>query len=239
LGGGGDAVLAVQLQDSTSSPASARQDTQVTVTSANSSVIAKPIALDVPAGADYAWTLVSAAQAGSAVLTASAGGLSSATAALSVIATPVSVTLTSSAPIVAIGTSATVQVQVQVMGSPLPGASITITATSGSMSSPSGVTDAAGQFTDTFIPTQNGVATITALIQDPVLGNQTTGTNILVAPAGGGGVGGTTSKGLGILGIILPIVLVAVVIAIIVVGVRRVIKKRGVAADEFEEKDAG
>ncbi len=239
LGRGGDAVLAVQLQDSTSSPARARQDTPVTVTSANDSVIAKPITLDVPAGADYAWTLVSAAQAGSTVLTASAGGLASATATLSVIATPVSVTLTSSAPVVAIGTPAIVQVQVQVMGSPLQGANVTVTATSGSMSSPGGTTDAAGQFTDTFIPTQNGVATITALVQDPVLGNQTAGTNILVAPPGGGGVGGSTSNGLGILGTILPIVLVVAVIAIVVLGVRKVIKKRGVAADEIEEKDAG
>lgn len=239
LGRAGDAVLAVQLQDSTSSPARAREDTQVTVTSANSSVIARAIALDIPAGADYAWTLVSTVGAGSTVLTASAGGLASATAALSVIAIPVSVTLTSSAPVVAIGTPAIVQVQVQVMGSPLQGANITITATSGSMSSPSGVTNSAGQFTDTFVPTQNGVATITALVQDPVLGNRTTGTNILVTPPGGAGVGVSTSKGLGILGIILPIVLVVVIIAIVVVGVRNVIKKRGAAAEEFEEKDAG
>jgi hypothetical protein len=236
--GRGDAILAVQLQDSNSSPARARQDTQVLVTSSNSSVIGKPIDLDIPAGADYAWALVTTSQAGSSTLTASAGGLSSASATLSELSVPVSVTLTSSAPVVAIGTPAIVQIQVEVMGSPLQGANVTLTSTSGSMSSPGGVTNSAGQFSDTFIPTQNGIGTVTALVQDPVLGNQTTGINILVAPPGAEGVGGSTGKGLGVIGTILPIVLVIVVVAIIVLGARRMIKKRSGGSDEYEEKEA-
>jgi hypothetical protein len=232
LGRGGDAVLAVQLQDSTSSPARARQDTQVVVTSSNSSMIAKPIDLDIPAGADYAWALLTTSQPGSSVLTASAGGLSSGSASLSELSLPVSVTLTSSAPVVAIGTPTTVQLLVEVKGSPLQGANVTFTATSGSMSASSGVTDASGQFTDTFIPTTNGVAIITAVVQDPLLGNQTTGTNILVTPPGAAGTVGH-AKGLGIVGTLLPIIVVVVVVAIIALGARTILKRRG-GADEGE-----
>ena len=62
LGRGGDGILAVQLQDSASSPARARQDTQVVVTSSNSSMIARPIQIEIPAGADYALMVLSTSQ---------------------------------------------------------------------------------------------------------------------------------------------------------------------------------
>lgn len=237
LGQAADAILAVQLQDSNSSPARARQDTQVVVTSSNSSVIAKPLQFDIPAGADYAWALVGTTQPGSSALTASTSGLASSSATLSVLSLPVSVTLTSSAPVIAIGATANVQLLVQVMGSPLGGANVTFTATSGVMSSPRGVTDSAGQFTDTFIPQHNGVATITALVQDPLLGNQTTGTNILVTLPGAAGTGGSTARGLGVVGTILPIVLVVVIVVIIALGARRILKRRRSSTDEGEERD--
>ncbi len=241
LGRGGDAIAAVQLQDSNSDPARARQDAQVVVTSSNGSVMAKPLMLDIPAGADYAWALLNTSEPGSSVLTASTSGLASASASLSDLSLPVSVTLTSSAPVVAIGTPATLQLQVEVMGSPLEGASVTFTATSGTMSAGSGVTDSAGQFTDTFIPEQNGVATITAVVQDPVLGNQTAGTNILVTLPGGAGsagTGGPTPRGLGVVGTLLPIILVVVIVVIIALGARRILKSRRGSPDEGEEKDA-
>jgi hypothetical protein len=237
LGRGGDAIIAVQLQDSSSSPARARQDTQVVVTCSNGSVMAKPIQLDIPVGADYAQALIATAQAGSGVLTASTGGLSSGSTSLSELAVPNSVTLTTSAPVVAVGTPATVQLQVQVMGSPLQGANVSFTATSGSMSAARGVTDSSGQFTDTFIPSANGVATITAVVQDPVLGNQTTGTNILVTLPGAAGSGTHTAKGLGIIGTILPIVIVVVVVVIIALGARSVLRRR-TGGDEGEARES-
>jgi len=236
LGRGGDAVLAVQLQDSNSSPARARQDTQVVVTSSNSSMISKPIQLEIPMGADYAWTLLSTSQPGSSVLTASTGGLSSGSANISELSLPVSITLTSSAPIVAVGTPAFVQLVVEVNGSPLQGANVTFTTTSGSMSAADGVTDSSGQFTDTFIPSTNGVAIITALVQDPALGNQTTGTNILVTLPGAAGTASAPPKGLGIVGSILPIVVVVMVLVIIALGARRMLRKR-TSTDEGEERD--
>jgi len=235
--GKGDAVLAVQLQDSTSSPARARQDTLVVVTSSNSSVISKPITLDIPPGGDYAFALLSTVQPGASVLTASTGGLSSSSASISVLSLPVSVTLTSSAPIIAIGTAATVQLQILVNGAPLQGANVSFSATSGSMSATSGVTDSGGQFTDTFIPLEKGVATISAVVQDPLIGNQTAGTNILITAPGAAGTGGSTAaKGLGVLGTILPIVIVLVVIVVVAFGARRVLKNRG-APEEGEGTD--
>ena len=239
LGQAKDALLAVQLQDSTSSPARARQDTPVVVTSSNSSVISKPIQLDIPAGADYAWALVATSQPGSSVLTASTSGLSSASASLSELSLPISVTLTSSAPAVSIGTPATLLLQVEVLGAPLAGANVTITATSGVMSPPSGVTDSTGQFSSNFVPEQNGVATITAAVSSAILGNQTTGTNILVTLSGGAGAGGSTSHGLGVAGSLVPIVLVVVVVVIIALGARRIVKSRRTSQDVAEQKEPG
>lgn len=235
-GRGGDAILAVQLQDSTSSPARARQDTQVVVTSSNGSMIARPIQIAIARGADYAWMTLSTSQPGSSVLTASTAGLSSGSATLSELSPPVTVTLTSSTPVVAVGTPAFVNLLVELNGSPLQGANVTFSTTSGSMSALDGVTDSSGQFTDTFIPSTNGVATITALVQDPVLGNQTTGTNILVTLPGAAGTTSAPTKGLGTISLLLPIVVVVVVLAVVALGARRILRKRA-STDESEEKD--
>jgi hypothetical protein len=235
LGQRGDAVVAVQLQDSGSAPARASQDTPVVVTSSNGSVMAKPIQLDIPAGADYAWAYVNASQPGETILTASSSGLASGNANLSVSSLPIVLTLTSSPPVVAIGSSATVQLQVDVLGSPVEGANVTLSATPGAMSALNGITDSTGQFTDTFIPAVDGVAIITALVQDPLFGNQTTGTNILVALAGAAGTG--HAKGLGSTVLIMVVALVAVVVVVIGLGARRVLKRRGKDPDEDEEDE--
>jgi hypothetical protein len=234
LGQGGDTVVAVQLQDSASSPARAHQDTPVVVTSSNGSVMAKPIQLDIPAGADYAWAYVKASQPGATVLTASTSGLAPANANLSVFSLPIVLTLTSSAPVVVIGSSATVQLRVEVMGSPVEGANVTLTASPGTMSVRNGVTDPTGQFTDTFVPAQNGVATITAVVRDPLFGNQTAGTNILVSLAGAAGRG-TAAKGLGTLGLVMIVVLVVVVVVVMALGARMVLKRRVKNPDDDEE----
>jgi len=237
LGQRGDAIVAVQLQDSVSSPARAPQDTPVVVTSSNGSVMVRPIQLDIPAGADYAWAYVDPLQPGAVVLTASTSGLASGSADLSVVPLPIVLTLTSSAPVVAIGSSATVQLQVDVLGSPVKGANVTLTASPGTMSASNGVTDSTGQFTDTFIPAVDGVAIITALVQDPVFGNQTAGTNILVALAGAAGTG-HASKGLGTTGLVMVVVLVVVVVVVIGLGARRALKRRSKNPDEDEEEGA-
>jgi hypothetical protein len=232
LGKGDDSIVAVQLQDSGSSPALARQDTRVVVTSSNSSVVANPIDLDIEPGGDYAWAMVKTSAPGSTVLTASTSGLASASAGLSDSSPPVTITLASSAPEVAIGTPSTVQLQVQVLGSPLSGANVTLTASSGTMTSPTGVTDSSGSFADTFVPAQNGVATITALVQNPLVGNLTASTNVFVTAKGASGIGAPASKGLGALGSALVVVLVIVVVVLIALAGRRILKSRRTPGEE-------
>ena len=237
LGKGDDAIVAVQLQDSGSSPAQARQDTQVVVTSSNSSVIATPIHFDILSGSDYAWAMVNTSAPGSTVLTASTSGLASASASLSDSSPPVTITLASSAPEVAIGTPATVQLQIQVLGSPLSGANVTFTASSGTMTAPSGVTDSSGSFTDTFVPAQEGVAIVTALVQDSLVGNLTASTNVFVTAHGASGAGASASKGLGALGSALVVVLVMVVVVLIALAGRRVLKSRRTPGEEDGSED--
>jgi hypothetical protein len=239
VGGGGDAVLAVQLQDSNSSPARARQQTTIVVTGSNGSVTGKPLQFEIPAGGDYAWAMMKTSAPGSSVLTASTSGLASASGSISEISLPLSVTLTSSSPSVTMGATASLQLQVQVGGSPLKGANVTLQTTSGSVSPAQGLTDGAGQFSAIFTPQRNGVAIITALVQHPLLGNQSVGTNVLVSLPGGTGSVGSTSGGLGAAGYLLPVAIVAVVVVIMVLGVRRIVKSRRAVSDdgEFPGKD--
>lgn len=235
---GGNAIVAVQLQDSTSAPARARQPTSVVVTSSNSTMISKPIHLTVPTGEDYAWAFVNSSAAGVTTLTASSNGLGSASAALTQSAVPVSFTLTSSVPTVTVGGAAAVTAQVEVMGSPVSGALVSITASSGTMSVASGTTDSSGQFTDTFIPAVNGVATISAVASDPLFGNQTNEINILVLLPGAAASSSTASKIPKLLELLLPVVVVVVVVAILVVFLRRTLRKRTKAAEEGQDTDA-
>jgi hypothetical protein len=137
------------------------------------------------------------------------------------------------------GATASLQLQVQVGGSPLKGANVTLQTTSGSVSPAQGLTDGAGQFSAIFTPQRNGVAIITALVQHPLLGNQSVGTNVLVSLPGGIGSVGSTSGGLGAAGYLLPVAIVAVVVVIMVLGVRRIVKSRRAVSDdgEFPDKD--
>lgn len=234
----GDALVAVQLQDSSSNPARAREAAAVVVTSSNSSVMAKPLQVTIPVGADYAWALVNTTGPGSTTLTASTSGLTSANGTLSELAIPVSVTLTSSAPTAVLGTTTTIQLQAEVLGSPLQGASVSLTASSGSMSAPSGTTDSSGELTDTFVAQQNGIATITAVVQDPLVGNVTASTNVLVIPPSPAATGASTSHWLGILLVVLPVVIVVVIVVVIGLAVRRMLKRRSGEPEEYTEKDA-
>jgi len=80
------------------------------------------------------------------------------------------------------------------------------------------------------------VATISALVQDPALGNQTTGTNILVTRSCASGTSAPQARGVSVIASVLPIIIVLVVVVIIVLGARRIVKKRS-NLDEGEAKD--
>ena len=237
LGQSGDAVVAVQLQDSGGSPALAKQGITVALIGSNGSVLANSIQLQIPAGSDYNSTLVKASGPGSAVLTASSSGLSSASATLSLLSVPVSAVLTASAPVITVGTPATVQLKVLVLGAPLPGANVTFTATTGLVNPPVGVTDSSGILTGTFISQVNGVSTITAAISSPLIGSLTAGTNILLTKPGSQGAGGSTPSLAGRLGLFLPIIIVLFVVVIIAVGAYLTVRRRRRSPNEGEEDE--
>ena len=83
------------------------------------------------------------------------------------------------------------------------------------------------------------MAIITALVQHPLLGNQSAGTNVVITLAGGLGSVGSTSAGLGTAGYLLPIAIVVVVVIVMALGVMRILKSRRGVSDEgeFEDKD--
>jgi len=93
--GGDRPILVVQLQDNSGDPAIAREQTEVTVTSSNSSMISGPINLNIGTGEDYAMTELSAYGAGQSILTVSSSGFNSSQVTLSLDRTP-SVTSASS-----------------------------------------------------------------------------------------------------------------------------------------------
>ena len=68
-------ILVVQLQDSSGNPARARQDTNVIVTSSNSSLINSFVTLGIPKGSDYVFTYLKTTGVGKSVLTASSQDL--------------------------------------------------------------------------------------------------------------------------------------------------------------------
>ncbi len=229
--GSDDALLAVQLQDSNSLPARARQDTSIVVTSSNSTVQMGPLQLSIKTGQDYALIHIGARSSRSGTLTASSGGLASASVTFAVNPLQLSASLTSSSPIVTVGTPAVLSLAVELLGAPLSGANVTFSTTLGHTSSVKGVTDATGQFTDTFMSQQAGVATITAAIYQPLLGNQTVSTTVLVSGASSGTSGGAAGGSLGALIAFLPIVGVVVFLAILGFAMRRIVRTRRASVD--------
>ena len=224
--GAGSALVAVQLQDSTSAPGRAEQDTSVVVTSSNSSVISESISLEIPAGSDFAWAFLNASQTGTAVLTASSSGLASATANFADVVPSVDFTISSSEASIPVTGAAVLQLQLELMGSPIAGAAVTLSSTSGSIASPSGVTDESGSMSDTFVPTVPGVAIITAVADVEPFGNQSATTTVIVTGPGGPSTGGATSGVLKLVETFLPVVVVVVVIVAAALMFRRTLRRR-------------
>jgi hypothetical protein len=75
-------ILVVQLQDSSGNPARARQNTNIIVTSTNSSMLSSYLTLTIPAGEDYVISFLHATGVGTSTLIATSQGLSSSQANL-------------------------------------------------------------------------------------------------------------------------------------------------------------
>jgi hypothetical protein len=233
---GGEALVAIQVQGAGAYPSTAQQDTPVTISGSNGSMLAEGLNLTIHKGQDCAW-LVLDSKPGVELLTASASGLQVSSAPLALSQLPVTAVVTSSVPVVPVGGAASVTVQVEVVGSPLEGANVTVSSTSGTVLPSDGVTDATGSFSSTFVAEQTGATLVTAVVQDALLGNLSAGTNILVTSASGAAQGGSAPKGAAALGTILPVVVVLMVVVIVAFGVRRLMKKR--VASVGEEDSSG
>ena len=188
----------------------------------------------IPAGGDYAYTLLTPEAAGAGTLTASTSGLASANTLLTVQAAPVSVNLTAAQASTPLPVPVSVRLTASLLGSPVVGANVTFSSNSGTMTPASGVTDVTGGFTSLFLPNQLGAVTITAVVHHPLLGNTTVTTTVLVISPS---VTQKASSGgsLGLLLIILPVVIIVAFLGALVFFMRRTLKARRAKAEEEGE----
>jgi hypothetical protein len=236
--GGDDALLSVQVQDSTGLPAIVKANTTVVVTASNSSVFSKPMMITIEAGENYAVAYLTAVKPGTSVLTASAPGLVSSSVTVSIAPVPFTVSLTPSPPVATIGEPVQLTVSATYFGVPMPNANVSLAAGSGQLTPASGVTDKNGQFTSVFVSGQTGAATVTATIYSPIIGTKTATNNVLViTPTPGGGK--VTSNSFGLVFLILPVVIVVVFLGLLVFMVRRTLRARKRAAEGSEEGATG
>jgi hypothetical protein len=167
---GSESILTVQLQDVNGLPAQASQFTSVTITSSNTAVVKAPIVLTIAPGADFASTVVTTLGSGKTNLTATAAGLKSSSATLSVLTSPVTIAASTPAPIVAFGTTATITVTVTALGQGLPNATVQWLTTSGTLQPTSGNTSAQGTASTVLIAKVPGTVTVTAEVTSPFFG---------------------------------------------------------------------
>jgi len=161
---GNNPMLVLQLQDSSGNPARARQYTQVTVTSSNSSMVAGPLTLNISTGGDYTVTYLTATGSGQSVLTASSQDLSSSQVTLNLVKSPLADQLSGYLPQGVLYSNETLQVSLSLrfLGSPVSGAEITWAATGGSVSNVIDTTGPSGVAYTVFTPSDTGAAKVTA-----------------------------------------------------------------------------
>jgi hypothetical protein len=172
---GGDAFVAVQIQDANGNPARARLPVSSTVTSSSSAVLGAPITFNIPVGGTYAMSYVTfndpGSQASTATLTASAAGLSSSTIQVTVEPSPLSIIPPSTTEVQA-GSTSTITLTVQLMGEGLQGASVTWTSTNCVITPTQSVTASSGVATAQLSSCNAGSAVVTATVTHPAIGTQ-------------------------------------------------------------------
>jgi hypothetical protein len=177
-----DALLTVQLQDINGLPARAQQATTVTITASNTSLIAKPIILNIAAGSDYASTYITTTSYGLASLTASSPGLGSSSLSLNVVNSPVTETMTADPTIIYTNETSTVYVKLDALGQGVDGAQVQWFTNAGQFSSPNSTTNANGIASVTFGSSTGAIATIRALVTSPFTAPKNFTTTVVVQP---------------------------------------------------------
>jgi hypothetical protein len=236
-----EALLVVQLQDSTGLPARARRDTSIIITASDTTLLGKPSQLMVRTGEDYAFTSLSESNAGSGVLTASASGLISSSTTFSVLPTPLLVNLAASSGPVTQGAPSLIRLTVQFLGAPVNGASVTFSSTLGQTSPSTGFTDQSGQLTTIFMSQQPGLAMVTASVSQALLGNRSVSVSVPITVIAAGPLNGLSPL-TGVFSLLplsyLPLLIFAVVLVILIFGARRTLRKRRNALEENDDGES-
>jgi len=175
---GNSPILVIQLQDSDGNPARARNVTDITVTSSNSSMVRGPIQMSAGVGVDYVLTHLTASGSGQSVLTASSQGLSSSQVDLQLTRSPLVDQLTASIPEETLygadtmytNGTATMTLSVSFLGQPVQNLNVSWTVTGGSVSPNPTKTGSSGATSTTFKPNKVGTANITASASSPLTG---------------------------------------------------------------------
>ena len=171
---GNSPILVVQLQDSGGNPARARQATNIVVTSSNASMIDGYLTLTIPAGSDYAFTLLQTKGVGTTVLYASSQDLSSSQVQLNSVPNPLVIGLTlvsTSSGYIYENETATFQFSASFGGVPLKDLNITWGTSGGSIAPSQETTGSSGSATALFTPGTFGAYNITASTTSPETGS--------------------------------------------------------------------
>jgi hypothetical protein len=172
---GNTPMLYIQLQDVDGNPATARQATNVVVTSSNGNLFNTSLTLTIPAGKDYAATPVITNGLGSGTLTATSSGLGSSSANLEILPFPFSANISLALPYGGYMYTndtgrASATLTVEMLGQPLQNVNVTWEYAGAAAIPSNGTTNAAGQVETSLQPVSTGPANITAIASGAIFG---------------------------------------------------------------------
>jgi hypothetical protein len=217
-------ILVVQLQDSSGNPARARQDTNVIVTSSNSSLLSSFVTLGISKGKDYVFSYLHTKGVGKSVLTASSQDLSSSAGSLVSVPSPLVVRLQlTSTPnsFIYENQTATLTLSASFVGLPLQNLNVSWASTGGTLVPTLGNTGTSGSASSLFTPGDFGRYNITATINSPQTGPMTLAYSLIVAQLPQKPAPSLVQQILGLWYYIVAAVVVVIVAVVYVLRMRR------------------
>jgi len=166
-------ILVVQLQDSSGNPARARQDTSVTVTSSNGSLLSNFVTVGIPKGSDYVFSYLHTKGVGASVLTAISSDLSSSQVTLTSSSSPILIQLSltsTSLPFIYDNQTAVFTFSATLDGQPVQDVNVTWGTSAGAVKPDTGNTGTSGSTATVLTPASYGAYNITALANSPQTG---------------------------------------------------------------------
>jgi len=166
-------ILVVQLQDASGNPARARQDTNVVVTSSNSSLLSSFVTLGISKESDYVFSYLHTKGVGKSVLTATSQDLASSQSQLVSVPSPLVVKLvlsSTSSSYIYENQTATFQLSAFLEGQPVQNLNVSWATTGGTVTPIESDTGTSGTTSITFIPGSFGEYNITASANSPQTG---------------------------------------------------------------------